>query len=65
MRPDTSAWANDDLRWAAGWTRGIWLDRPDRGEAEKYAEIARHFGMTATVEPAPVSAARPAGVPAS
>lgn len=64
MVPDTSGWGEGDLRWAAGWDRGIRYTTTDPAKAEEYAEIARGFGMTVTVTPV-ASDASPAAPAAS
>lgn len=53
MVPDTSGWPDDDLRWAAGYHKGLRQDCPD-AEAADISEWLTGQGWTVTTEPAKV-----------
>lgn len=51
MTPDTSSWAEDDLRWAAGFHCGLWQHVPDAETAAEHVKIATDLGWSAIMQP--------------
>lgn len=51
MTPDTSDWADDDLRWTAGYGKGFWLDCAGETEARTVGEWLAGQGWTVTIRP--------------
>lgn len=51
MIPDTSGWAKGDLRWKAGYHKGLWQDFTDEAEAERTGKWLAGQGWTVTIRP--------------
>lgn len=50
MTPDTSDWAEDDLRREAGFHLGLWRGCKDEDEAKKVAGQVTALGWTAEIK---------------
>jgi hypothetical protein len=51
MTPDASDWPEDDLRWPAGFDRGLWREFADETEARGVVNWLADQGWTVTIEP--------------
>lgn len=51
MTPDTSGWAEDDLRWVAGFHLGLWKRCADEAEATAIGNSLAEKGWTVTIDP--------------
>ncbi len=50
MTPDASDWAEDDLRWDAGFHLGLWRGCKDEAEAVTVAGQVTALGWTAEIK---------------
>lgn len=50
MTPDASDWAEDDLRWVAGYHLGLWSLYQDETEAGRIGKWLADRGWTVTIE---------------